>query len=52
MWEAAELAPSILFEEGQILVFELYCLLGSISRPLDRVLSDPKEVVEGYHHEV
>jgi hypothetical protein len=51
-WEAAELAPNILFEEGHILIFELYRLLGIISQLLDRMLSDPKQVVESYHREV
>ncbi len=46
------MAPSILFEEGHILVFELYCLLGIVLGPLDRVLSNSKEIVKGYHREV
>ncbi len=51
-WEAVELATSVLFEEGHILVFEVHCLLGLILRTLDSVFSNPKEVVESYHREI
>jgi hypothetical protein len=51
-WEAAELATSVLFEEGHILIFELHCLLGFIPGTLDSLFSYPKEIIECYHCEV
>ena len=47
--EALQLATSVLFEEGDILVLELHGLFGTVSRTLHRVFPYPKKVVKSNH---
>ncbi len=48
-WQASKLAPGVLLEERNIFIFKLHCLLGTISRTLNHVFSNPKEIVECNH---
>ncbi len=47
--EASQLAASVLFEEGDILVLELHGLFGTVSRALHRVFPYPKKAVKRDH---
>jgi hypothetical protein len=51
-WQASQLAPGILLEERNIFIFKLHCLLGTISRTLYPVFSNPKAIVERNHGKV